>query len=141
MAAVIANLAAGVSGAWRARSAGRHRHGPDAAVDRGRTSDRGLGGGFNSKIVRAAREHIRRLIAEGKNVRILAVGRKADDQLRRDYRPACSGSRPGGRPAPASPTPPVIGRSAAVSDGEADVVSLFFSRFRSVIFQTPTRAS
>src|SRR4030088_1205896 len=49
------------------------------------TSDRGLCGAFNSSIVREARRTIRVLQAEGKTVKVLAVGRKGRDQLRRDY--------------------------------------------------------
>ena len=50
------------------------------------TADRGLCGAFNSSIVREARRTIRALLAEGKTVKVLAVGRKGRDQLRRDYR-------------------------------------------------------
>src|SRR6201999_4661002 len=84
MAAVIANLAASVSGPGA----------PPLLVGTGSqnrelvvvaTSDRGLAGGFNSSIVRAARERISTLIAEGKDVQILTVGRKATEQLRRLY--------------------------------------------------------
>jgi F-type H+-transporting ATPase subunit gamma len=49
------------------------------------TSDRGLCGGFNSTIVRGARRLIRELIAGGKQVKVLCVGRKGRDQLRRDF--------------------------------------------------------
>ena len=49
------------------------------------TGDRGLAGGFNSNIVKLARQHIGKLLAAGKQVKILAVGRKGRDQLRRDY--------------------------------------------------------
>src|SRR6201999_3746721 len=49
------------------------------------TSDRGLAGGFNSGIVRAARDRIAALIADGKDVKIITIGRKARDQLRRLY--------------------------------------------------------
>ncbi len=49
------------------------------------TSDRGLCGAFNSSIVRQARRTIRFLQDSGKNVKILCVGRKGRDQLRRDY--------------------------------------------------------
>jgi len=48
------------------------------------TSDRGLCGGFNSTIVRGSRRVIRDLLAAGKQVKILCVGRKGRDQLRRD---------------------------------------------------------
>src|SRR3954470_6321720 len=84
MAAVIANLAAGVSGDGAPKllvGTGSDRRPPVG----GGTSDRGLAGGFNSSIVRAARERISKLIAEGKDVRVLSVGRKARDQLRRLY--------------------------------------------------------
>ena len=66
------------------RAAGRHRLGPGPAVIVA-TADRGLCGGFNSSIVRDARRTIRALLAEGKTVKILCVGRKGRDQLRRDY--------------------------------------------------------
>src|SRR5260221_6896033 len=49
------------------------------------TSDRGLCGAFNSSIVREARVLVRSLLAEGKTVKILCVGRKGRDQLRRDF--------------------------------------------------------
>src|SRR3954464_8966427 len=49
------------------------------------TGERGLAGGFNSSIARLARETANRLIAEGKTVKILAVGRKGNDILRRLY--------------------------------------------------------
>src|ERR1700761_3137756 len=48
-------------------------------------SDRGLAGGINSNVVRAARERINTLINQGKDVRIIAVGRKARDGLRRQF--------------------------------------------------------
>src|SRR6202035_896188 len=75
MAAVIANLAASVSGPGA----------PPLLVGTGSqtkevvvvaTADRGLAGGFNSSIVRAAREHIGKSIAEGRQVSILTIGRK-----------------------------------------------------------------
>jgi len=50
------------------------------------TADRGLCGGFNSSIARAARNRIIALQAAGKTVKVLCVGRKGRDQLRRDYR-------------------------------------------------------
>src|SRR6187397_3609328 len=51
------------------------------------TAERGLCGAFNSSIVRLAREHINRLFADGKQVKILCVGRKGYDQLKRLYAP------------------------------------------------------
>src|SRR5690606_20821771 len=51
------------------------------------TSDRGLCGAFNSSIVRGSRRLIRDLQGQGKEVKILCVGRKGYDQLRREYGP------------------------------------------------------
>ena len=80
MANVIANLAAGVSGPSAplllAGTGKDQRHLIIVA-----TSDRGLAGGFNSGIVRAAREKIAALLAEGKDVKIITIGRKGRDQL------------------------------------------------------------
>src|SRR5215469_12781752 len=80
MASVIANLAAGVSGEGAPKllvgTGASQRHLIVVA-----TSDRGLAGGFNSSIVRAAREHIAASLGEGRQVKIMAVGRKARDQL------------------------------------------------------------
>src|ERR1700748_3306443 len=80
MANVIANLAAGVSGPSAplllAATGSDRRHLVIVA-----TSDRGLAGGFNSGIIRAAREKIADLIAQGKDVKIIAIGRKARDGL------------------------------------------------------------
>ena len=85
MAAVIANLAAGVASKPGApellAGTGRdHRHLIVVAA-----SDRGLAGGFTTSIVRAARERIGRLLADGKDVRLICIGKKARDQLRRLY--------------------------------------------------------
>ena len=49
------------------------------------TSDRGLAGGFNASILREARRRIRELEAAGKTVKMLTIGRKGRDGLRRDY--------------------------------------------------------
>ena len=84
MERMLAALAASVAGQPTApRAAGRHRPGagaPAVAV----TADRGLAGAFNTNIGRATRTLARRLEAEGKTVKILAVGRKGRDYLRRE---------------------------------------------------------
>jgi|SRR5579883_3205616 len=49
------------------------------------TGERGLAGAFNSNVARLARDHIRRLQAEGKSIKIITVGRKGADILRRDF--------------------------------------------------------
>ena len=139
MAKVIANLAAGVSGPSAPRllagTGSDQRHLVVVA-----TSDRGLAGGFNSGIVRAAREKIAALIADGKDVKIIAIGRKGRDQLRRAY-----GSRfvqtyeIGIKPAGFTLVKPIAQTILDMfNGGEVDVVTLIYSRFKSVVTQIPT---
>jgi F-type H+-transporting ATPase subunit gamma len=140
MAGVIANLAAGVSGDGA----------PKLLAGTGRTqkqlvivcaADRGLAGGFTSSIVRLAREKISALLAEGKDVSIICVGKKARDQLRRQYADKVlesfdlSGSR-SLTLAVAQPIADLVLQQ--FEEGKADVVTLIYSRFRSVVQQTPT---
>jgi F-type H+-transporting ATPase subunit gamma len=139
MAGVIANLAAGVSGDGA----------PRLLVGTGSTTrelvvvatfDRGLAGGFNSSIVRAAREHIAARLADGKQVSILTVGRKARDQLRRQYESRFVGSVEAGAVASLATAQAVAATITARFDaGEVDVVTLFYNRFVSVVSQVPTR--
>jgi len=136
MAAVIANLAAGVSGEGAPKllvgTGSDQRHLIVVA-----TSDRGLAGGFNSSIVRAAREKISRLLNEGKDVRVLTVGRKARDQLRRLDRSV--GSFEAGLNPQLSVAEEVSAKVRELFEaGDVDVVTLYFSKFRSVVIQTPT---
>ena len=138
MAAVIANLAAGVSGDGAPRllvGTGRsHRHLIVVA-----TSDRGLAGGFNSSIVRAARERIGRLLAEGKDVKLITVGKKARDQLRRNYADRIVASFEAGAKPSLEVAQVISDQVQALFDGgEVDVVTLFYSRFQSVVQQIPT---
>ena len=140
MAAVIANLAAGVSGADAPRllagTGSEQRHLIVVA-----TADRGLAGGFNSAIVRAARERINALLREGREVRIIAVGKKARDPLRRLFGARVvesfdlSATKTLSLDA-AQPVADLVLRE--FNEGRADVVTLFYSRFRSVISQVPT---
>src|SRR5579862_6477853 len=138
MAAVIANLAAGVSGEGAPRllvgTGATQRHLIVVA-----TSDRGLAGGFNSSIVRAARERINQLSAEGKDVRVLTVGRKARDQLKRLTGDRSAGAyEAGGNPSLAVAEEVAAKIRELFDAGEVDVVTLFFSKFKSVVTQTPT---
>ena len=140
MAAVIANLAAGVTGDGAPRllagTGSDQRHLIVVA-----TADKGLAGGFSTNIVRAARERINSLISQGKDVRIIAVGRKSRDQLGRLYGDRIvrtfelSDHKTIGLPA-AQPVAEMIAEE--FEEGRADVVTLFYSRFQSVISQTPT---
>ena len=82
MASVIANLAQGVSGEGAPKLlAGTGSDRRELVIVA--SADRGLAGGFSSSIARAAREHIRAQMAAGKDVKIIAVGRKSRDALRR----------------------------------------------------------
>jgi F-type H+-transporting ATPase subunit gamma len=138
MAAVIANLAAGVSGEGAPRllvgTGSDQTHLVVVA-----TADRGLAGGFNASIVRAAREHIQRLLDQGKTVKVLPVGRKARDQLRRLQGQRFAGFfEAGDKPSLSAVQPIADAVLAAFDAGEADVVTLFYNRFRSVMSQIPT---
>jgi F-type H+-transporting ATPase subunit gamma len=140
MASVIANLAANVSGPAAPRllvgSGSDKRHLVVVA-----TGDRGLAGGFNSQIARAAREHIQKLITEGKDVRIVCVGRKGRDALRRLYADKIleTFDLSAHRVLTLDVAQPIA--TLVITEfleGRTDVVTLFFSRFRSVISQVPT---
>jgi F-type H+-transporting ATPase subunit gamma len=105
------------------------------------TGERGLAGAFNSSIVRLAREHISRLVADGKEVKILTVGKKGYEQLRRNYekmivdRIELRGVKTLGY----SNAADIAAKVAAMFErGEFDVATLFYSRFKSVIAQIPT---
>src|ERR1700744_6327121 len=134
MAAVIANLASGVSGEGAPRllvgTGSDKRHLIVVA-----TSDRGLAGGFNSSIVRAARERIAKLTSEGKDVRILTLGRKARDQLKRLDR-SVGAFEAGGNPSLAVAEQVSAKVRELFEAGDVDVVTLFFSKFKSVVSQT-----
>ncbi len=138
MAAVIANLAAGVSGDGAPRllvgTGETQRH--LVVIS---TSDRGLAGGFNTSIVRAARQRIDALLAEGKDVKVMTVGRKARDQLRRLHASRLVETfEVGGSPSLAVAETVSAKIQDLFDGGEIDVVTLFFSQFKSVVTQTPT---
>ena len=98
------------------------------------TGERGLCGAFNTAIVRLARERANSLVAQGKTVKILCVGKKGYDQLRRtnerqileliDLRAV--------RTITYATAKPIAEKVIALFEkGEFDVCTLFFSRFRS----------
>jgi F-type H+-transporting ATPase subunit gamma len=105
------------------------------------TSERGLCGGFNSTIARLARAHAQALIAAGKTVKILTVGKKGREQLKRDLSQHFIGHvdlsdvKRVGYGNAQSIARDVLHRFDA---GEFDVATLFFNRFQSVISQIPT---
>ena len=100
------------------------------------TADRGLCGGFNVNIVRRARQLIQKLEAEGKTVKILCVGRKGRDQLRRQYGSKIVDTIEGvGRRAVAFSEADEIGEKvrSMFSDNEFDVCTIVYARFQSAI--------
>jgi F-type H+-transporting ATPase subunit gamma len=140
MAAVIANLAAGVSGDGApkllAGTGSDQRHLLVVA-----TGDRGLAGGFNSSIVRAAREKIADLERQGKSVQVIAVGKKGRDQLRRQLGAKMieSYDLSAQRTLSLSVAQPIADKVLQLFEaGEVDVVTLIYSRYKSVIAQIPT---
>jgi len=105
------------------------------------TAERGLCGGFNSNIARLARHDAARLVASGKLVKILAVGRKGADALRREW-----GRNIIDRVDLKGVKELRFANAQAIADkilalfraGEFDVCTLYFSEFKSVIAQKPT---
>ena len=108
------------------------------------TAERGLCGGFNASIAKLAREHAHRLIAEGKTVKILCVGRKGLDALKRDMGKYILKETFEFRAVKAIGYEQAQEVGTAVlrgfAAGEFDVATLFYSRFKSVISQIPTAA-
>jgi len=105
------------------------------------TADRGLCGAFNSSIVREARRVIRSMLADGKTVKILCVGRKARDQLRRDFAPLIIDTITElGRPRLSfADAQKVAARIMQLFDaGEFDVATVIFNRFKSAMTQIVT---
>jgi F-type H+-transporting ATPase subunit gamma len=138
MASVIANLAQGVSGESAPRllagTGADQRHVLVVA-----TSDRGLAGGFNTSIVRAARERISSLRAAGKDVKLIIVGKKARDQLRRLHSDKIIEFYEAGGAPSMDVAQAVADRVTALFEaGEVDVVSMVYSRFQSVVSQVPS---
>jgi F-type H+-transporting ATPase subunit gamma len=139
MSAMISNLAAGVSGPSAplllAGTGKDERHLIVVA-----TADRGLAGAFNSSIVREARRKLAELTNAGKKVSIITIGRKARDQLRRQYGALFVENYEVGLKTPAlALVRPIAAKILEMYQaGELDVVTLVYSRFKSVVTQTPT---
>ena len=105
------------------------------------TSDKGLCGGFNSSIVRAARRKIRELREQGKEVKIFTVGRKGRDQLRRDLGALIIGHLEDvGRPRLNFAVAAKLGERLAASfaAGEFDVCHIVYNKFKSAMTQIVT---
>lgn len=105
------------------------------------TAERGLCGGFNTNIVRKARGLIDSLLREGKEVKILCVGRKGRDQLKRLYGKFLIDTieLAGVKRIGFANAEPIAERVLQMfEDGEFDVATIVYSKFKSVISQEPT---
>ena len=105
------------------------------------TAERGLCGGFNSNIAKKAKAHARDLLAQGKEVKILTVGKKGRDALRRDLGDHLVGHvdlsevKKIGYGDAQNIAQDVLNRFDA---GEFDVATIFYAKFVNVVMQTPT---
>jgi F-type H+-transporting ATPase subunit gamma len=105
------------------------------------TAERGLCGGFNSNISRLAKQHAQKLLATGKTVKILTVGKKGRDSLRRDVgehfiaHVDLSEVKRVGYSDAQSIAKDILGR---FDSSEFDVATLFYSQFENVVSQIPT---
>ncbi|MHA7876008.1 F0F1 ATP synthase subunit gamma [Roseivivax sp.] len=105
------------------------------------TAERGLCGGFNTNIVKLARTHAKKLKAEGKDVKVLTVGRKGRDQLKRDMGDALIGHVDLSEVKRLSyPDAQNIAKDllARFDAEEFDVATIFYSKFQNVVSQVPT---
>ncbi|WP_139973830.1 MULTISPECIES: F0F1 ATP synthase subunit gamma [Brucella/Ochrobactrum group] len=105
------------------------------------TAERGLCGGFNSQIARLARDHARKLLAEGKTVKIITVGKKGADILRREFASLLIDHVDLREVKQlAFVHADQIGNKIIklFEEGAFDVCTLFYSEFKSVISQVPT---
>jgi F-type H+-transporting ATPase subunit gamma len=141
MEAVLANLAASVKDNPNAPRLLAGTGKSDTHLLIVATADKGLCGGFNSSIVRLAREHIVRLQGEGKTVKIIAVGRKGADQLKRLYSQLIV-SRTNFldvREVAFAQAQEIAEQALGMfGNEEFDVATLFYGRFKSIISQVPT---
>ena len=105
------------------------------------TAERGLCGGFNSNIVKLARMAAKQLLAEGKTVKILTVGKKGRESLKREFGTLMvdhvdlSDVKRVGYDNASAIAQNVLHRFDA---GEFDVAKIFYSEFGSIVNQIPT---
>jgi F-type H+-transporting ATPase subunit gamma len=141
MAAVLSNITQAVGGGGDAPALMAGTGKDDVHLLVVCTAERGLCGGFNSQIARFARDHIRKLLAAGKQVKIICVGKKGFDILRRDYGNLII-DRVDLREVKTLGfvNADAIARKVIhlFGEGQFDVATLFYSQFKSVISQIPT---
>lgn len=106
------------------------------------TANRGLAGGFNANIIRSARALVRELLERGKTVKILAVGRKGRDAMRRDFRDHMVGEfvEFGRKTVQFGEANEVAQKITAMFEaGAFDVATMIYARFKSAVSQVVTR--
>lgn len=104
------------------------------------TADRGLAGAFNANIAKLVRQKAAALQAEGKTVKIFALGRKGNESLRRDMRGQIAGTKNFvGKKVISFADAEEVAREIihGFKAGEYDVVTLVFNRFHNVMTQKP----
>ncbi len=140
MAAVLANLAgsAGAGGPMLLSGTGKS----DTHLVVVMTAERGLAGGFNSYVVKLARTKIRELMAQGKTVKVLTVGKKGREQLAREYSAMFVGhvnlADVKGNDYTANATALGEDLTRRFMAGEFDVATMVYSQFKNVLAQVPT---
>ncbi len=143
MDAVLANLSQGMIGNPGAPKLFQGTGKDDTHLLVVATSDKGLCGGFNSSIARMVRQHADQLIASGKTIKIICIGRKGFDALKRFYGPTVLETHQLGhlKSVSFSDVQPIAKQVLDLFDAdEFDVCSLFYSKFQNVMTQIPTRA-
>jgi F-type H+-transporting ATPase subunit gamma len=141
VAGTVANLATSVKGSDAAPKLLRGSGKDQVHLIVVASSERGLCGGFNTNIVKKARELVMSLEGQGKTVKILTVGKKGRDQLKRTHAERSVGHIDFGglRVLGAAQSAEVSQKLVDMFEaGEFDVAHLIFSKFKSVITQTPT---
>jgi F-type H+-transporting ATPase subunit gamma len=141
VAGTVANLATSVKGSDAAPKLLRGSGKDQVHLIVVASSERGLCGGFNTNIVKKARELVMSLEGQGKTVKILTVGKKGRDQLKRTHAERSVGHIDFGnlRLMGAAQSAQVSQKLVDMFEaGEFDVAHLIFSKFKSVIAQIPT---
>ncbi len=140
LAAVLANLAGSAGGSGPKLLAGNGKSDVQLVVVM--TAERGLAGGFNSYVVKLARQKIQALLAEGKTVKVMTIGKKGREQLAREYSDlftshvTLSDVKGNDYSEPAIAVGLMLTRGFAA--GEFDVATLIYSQFKNVLTQIPT---
>lgn len=140
MAAVLANLASSAGGSGPKLLAGTGKSDVHLVVVM--TAERGLAGGFNAYVVKLARQKIQALLAEGKTVKVMTIGKKGREQLSRDYANLftthvnLSGIKGNDYAESAISVGLMLTRGFAA--GEFDIATLIYSQFKNVLTQVPT---